>query len=281
MNTQTYKAFILGFLAVASSIVVWTYGLDFLYRQEQEEVVSYVDVEQVTVPSLGAHFSQQQIYAAADIAAVIKKDVPVLRPSAPIVEDAQELSIVEPKVEVALEFQEVVKQPTPQPEPEPKPIISDLDSWELTPTWSIAIPSLNISAPVLLPSGKFWNQRAWTMLEEQMQVGLNNGSVAYPHSAAPGGVGNLIIAGHSSPPDEASAQSAYGHLFAKLPEIAIGDEVTVSGVTYRIDDKFVVSPSEVSILAQQDEESMLKLITCYPVGTTKNRMIIVGKKVEE
>ena len=286
MNTQTYKASILGFLTVINAIAVWTFGIDHLNGHKTPPQEESLDVEIVTVPHLGAHFSQQRFYAPADTTAVIKKEIPFLKPSAVLVEDVQEVAVHEPEVAVAVEVEEIKdhkedkenKEEVVAAPVESQP--SELESWELSPTWTIAIPSLNIRAPVLLPSRTHWDSRAWTLLEEQMQVGLNNGSVAYPHSATPGGVGNLIIAGHSSPPDEASAASNFGHLFARLPDIAIGDEVQVGTATYRVDEKFVVPPSEVSILAQQQDESILKLITCYPVGTTKNRMIITAKKVE-
>ncbi len=176
--------------------------------------------------------------------------------------------------------------PTPLPTPLHASAVqpSELDNWELARAWSIDVPSLRIRAPILLPSMRYWNSQEWTMLEEQMQVGLNHGAVAYPHSASPGSVGSLIVAGHSSPPDEKSKASAYGHLFASLPDIEIGQDIVVrSGrdtITYRIDTKEVVSPQHTEILRQQNDESILRVITCYPVGTTRNRMIITARKIE-
>tara|TARA_Y100000310_G_scaffold218027_1_gene219161 strand:+ start:154 stop:858 length:705 start_codon:yes stop_codon:yes gene_type:complete len=221
-----------------------------------------IAVREVTIEDLGVHYSEQIMHASADVSAVTHTVV-----SEPVEEPAQ--------IEAVPDVFEP-KEPTVAVTAS----ASDLKDWELAHTWNISIPSLGISAPVLLPSLTYWYAYAWAMLEKQMQAGLNYGAVAYPHSVAPGTDGNLIIAGHSSPPDEKSEKSAYGHLFAKLPEIAIGEEIIVSDVTYRVQDKFVVSPSETSILAQQEDESILKMITCYPVGTTTNRMIIVAKKVK-
>jgi LPXTG-site transpeptidase (sortase) family protein len=161
----------------------------------------------------------------------------------------------------------------------------ELNSWEISYAWRIVVPSLGIRAPVLLPSMKYWGQHAWDMLEEQMQIGLNHGAVAYPHSTSPGSNGSLIIAGHSSPPTEAAEKSAYGSLFASLPSIDVGEEIVVetaaSPVRYRVEKKIIVSPSMTSLLEQQYDDSILKVITCYPVGTTRDRMIILAKKVEE
>ena len=74
-------------------------------------------------------------------------------------------------------------------------------------------------------------------------------------------------------------------MFASLPSIDVGEEIVVetaaSPVRYRVEKKIIVSPSMTSLLEQQYDDSILKVITCYPVGTTRDRMIILAKKVEE
>lgn len=160
----------------------------------------------------------------------------------------------------------------------------ELSQWEVSQAYSMSIPSLGIRTPILLPSMRFWASRQWNLLEEQMQVGLRHGSVAYPHSVTPGEVGNLIIAGHSSPPTQRAAESAYGSLFERVPELSIGDQIVVTTngkrMTYAVSDSTVVSPSETEVLLQQNDESVIKLITCFPVGTTKDRMVVTARLVE-
>jgi LPXTG-site transpeptidase (sortase) family protein len=160
----------------------------------------------------------------------------------------------------------------------------ELSQWEVSQAYSMSIPTLGIRTPILLPSMRFWASRQWNLLEEQMQVGLRHGSVAYPHSAIPGEMGNLIIAGHSSPPTQRAAESAYGSLFERVPELEIGDQIIVTKngkrMTYSVSDSTVVSPSETEVLRQQDDESVIKLITCFPVGTTKDRMVVTAHLVE-
>lgn len=162
----------------------------------------------------------------------------------------------------------------------------ELSEWEINRAWGISIPSLGIRAPVLLPSMKYWSTRSWEMLERQMQTGLSYGTVAYPHSSSPGEKGSLIIAGHSSPPDERAKLSDFGAVFAKVPEILIGEEIIVSRsgkqIRYRVEFTDIVSPDTTSILVQNpDEGGILRLITCYPVGTTKSRFIVTARLVEE
>lgn len=160
---------------------------------------------------------------------------------------------------------------------------SELLAWGLSRSFSLSIPSLGIRAPVLSPSRNFWDGRLWDLLEEQMQVGLRFGLVEYPHSTAPGSEGALIIAGHSSPPDAAAAASAYGTVFARLPEIQPKDTITVhasgGSFLYRVKSTRIVSPAETAILAQESGIHLLKLITCYPVGTTRDRLLVVAEYV--
>jgi LPXTG-site transpeptidase (sortase) family protein len=159
-----------------------------------------------------------------------------------------------------------------------------LSKWGLHRGYTISIPGIGIRAPVLSPSRQYWDGREWDLLEEQMQVGLTFGAVQYPHSSAPGEDGALIIAGHSSPPSEEAEKSPYGHLFARLPELQFGDTISLlvggSPVDYEVQEKKIVSPNQTSILAQMEDESTLRLITCYPVGTTKDRLVITAKLVD-
>jgi LPXTG-site transpeptidase (sortase) family protein len=265
VNKQKIQAVFAAILAICSSLVLWTSVIenvslpqisqgtvtkfdDFLQRFfQQTRTPQEVTVKEITVEDLGKHFA---------------RNVDETHISASVTEQLETVTV--------------------QPELHASAI--ELEKWGIKRAWSIAIPSLGIRAPVLLPSMKNWSMRAWDMLEEQMQVGLNHGAVAYPHSAGPGKKGNLIIAGHSSPPTESARESEFGSLFAALPEIKIGDVISIttagSPISYRVVKKTIVSPQMTSILEQQEDESILKLITCYPVGTTRDRMIVLAEKVE-
>jgi LPXTG-site transpeptidase (sortase) family protein len=266
VNKYKYRAALVAIVAICTSVLLWTRLLplvpmpsvsDFAVSVIEELLDDFetvikgkqkIQVQEVTVEDLGEHFAEsiQQVSVQASVAST------------------QESEPIEQVFSAAEE---------------------ELNSWEISYAWRIVVPSLGIRAPVLLPSMKYWGQHAWDMLEEQMQIGLNHGAVAYPHSTSPGSNGSLIIAGHSSPPTEAAEKSAYGSLFASLPSIDVGEEIVVetaaSPVRYRVEKKIIVSPSMTSLLEQQYDDSILKVITCYPVGTTRDRMIILAKKVEE
>ena len=156
-----------------------------------------------------------------------------------------------------------------------------LNEWELRRAFGISIPSLTIRAPVLLPSRKHWDARNWELLEEQMQAGMLHGTVAYPHSSRPGG-GALFIAGHSSPPSVEAKESMYGTVFAMLPNIDLGAEIVITDgderFTYVVTETFIVQAEDTGILDPVNAEGSLTLITCYPVGTTRQRFVVKAKR---
>lgn len=157
-----------------------------------------------------------------------------------------------------------------------------LQAWELRRAFRISIPALGIRAPVLLPSRTHWDARNWELLEEQMQAGMLQGTVAYPHSSRPGAGGALFIAGHSSPPTLEAKESPYGTVFAALPNVDIGQEITITDdderFTYIVTETFIVLAEDTGILEPGKEERTLTLITCYPVGTTRQRFVVRAKR---
>jgi LPXTG-site transpeptidase (sortase) family protein len=150
---------------------------------------------------------------------------------------------------------------------------------------SLSIPKINVRAPVLLAERTLWDTRSWELLEERMQDALVYGTVAYPHSVLPGQQGNLIVAGHSSPPDLRAGESQFGDVFHRLPELQVSDVITLlqpdgGYADYVVRSTKVVSASETEVLKQDHRGSILTLITCYPIGTTKDRWIVTAERID-
>lgn len=160
---------------------------------------------------------------------------------------------------------------------------TELRHWELANAYTLSIPSIGVKTPVLLPSRRYWDNRDWSLLEQQMQVALSHGTVAYPHSVLPGQHGSLIVAGHSSPPHERAEMSEYGDIFARIPELTEGEKLTVAfgndTLDYVVDSIRIVDPQDTAVLKQDTSLEELRIITCYPVGTTKDRMIVTARRV--
>lgn len=49
---------------------------------------------------------------------------------------------------------------------------------------------------------------------------------------------------------------------------------------YKITKKEVISPGDVEVLKSKDPDlSELTLMTCWPIGTTYNRLVVVGELI--
>ena len=157
--------------------------------------------------------------------------------------------------------------------------------WEVAlDTGTLSYSALHITAPIEKPSPTQWQNRNWALLEEQMQFGLLYGVVAYPHSPSLGARGNIIIAGHSSAPTAEAQGSAYQDIFARLPAARIGDRIELrdaqgQAFVYEVYDTKAVPATQTSLLLQDEGRQDLTLMTCYPVGTTRERWIVKAKLV--
>lgn len=109
---------------------------------------------------------------------------------------------------------------------------------------------------------------------------LENGVIRYPGSGIPGENGNSFIFGHSS--NFPWMEGDYNDVFALLDHVEFDDEVVVyygqEKHTYKIRTKNVISPGDVSVLKSDvnADRSQVTLMTCWPIGTTLNRLVLTG-----
>lgn len=106
---------------------------------------------------------------------------------------------------------------------------------------------------------------------------LVNGVVQLSGSATPGQNGNLVIFGHSS--DFPWSNGHYKNIFALLDKLSAGDQIAIPYqsqiFTYTVASSRVVKPTEIGVINKTDLPT-LTLITCYPVGTATNRLIVTA-----
>lgn len=108
--------------------------------------------------------------------------------------------------------------------------------------------------------------------------------VRYPGTAEPGQVGNAFIFGHSS--NYPWVQSEYNEVFALLDQLQKDDEIIIyyqqKKYTYLVSDRITVKPGDVKALEARDPtKKELSLMTCWPIGTTLERMIIFAELKED
>ncbi len=135
----------------------------------------------------------------------------------------------------------------------------------------LTIPAINVQAPVKMDQGS---------AEWQIQIALRSGVVNYDNSAKPGQTGNVVIFGHSS--GQLWAPGEYKFIFTLLNKVAANDAVYVdyngTRYTYKVTSTEVVAPTDVKVLDQNSGHN-LTLITCTPVGTSKNRLIVHAEQI--
>lgn len=112
---------------------------------------------------------------------------------------------------------------------------------------------------------------------------LEKGVVRYPGTAKPGESGNTFIFGHSS--NYPWVKGEYNSIFALLDQLTFGDEIIVyynqKKFTYIIHEKKIVKPGNIKVLERDETKKELSLMTCWPIGTTLNRLIVFAELQEE
>ena len=104
---------------------------------------------------------------------------------------------------------------------------------------------------------------------------MNKGFWHFPASSFPGQQGNMVIIGHrylKLPPNKDT--------FFNLDKVKIGDRIEVvqndNTYTYIVTENKVVEKNDISVLADYSDWR-ITLITCSPLWTSKQRLVIVGK----
>lgn len=140
----------------------------------------------------------------------------------------------------------------------------------------LTIPKLAVQAPVIYD--------LTTLNESVVEAKLQNGIVHYPlrgASATPGEVGNAVFLGHSA--NDVFAAGNYKFVFLRLEQLQKGDYFYINynskRYTYVVTDKKVINPSQVSELAIDTTKPIATLVTCVPVGTSTNRLLVFGEQV--
>lgn len=153
-------------------------------------------------------------------------------------------------------------EPAPAPsqpaaaQPAPKPVVKK----PKTDTF-IKIPAIDVLMPVL---------------KGMTNENLRYAAATFDNGVVPGGAGNYSLAGHRS--------YTYGRMFNRLNELAPGHliEITVKQetFTYRVTESFVVNPEDTWVLKSDRSKSTITLVTCTPIRTATQRLIIKGELVQ-
>lgn len=153
------------------------------------------------------------------------------------------------------------------------PIIIDAHATNVGKDPKIIIPKINVEIPVVYDEP--------SIQEEAVQKALERGVLHYATTPNPGEIGNAAIFGHSS--NNILNRGQYKFAFVLLNRLENGDTFMLhkdgKRYVYKVFDKKIVNPRDLSVLDQPTDKSLVSLITCDPPGTTINRLVVVAEQI--
>lgn len=139
----------------------------------------------------------------------------------------------------------------------------------------LVIPKINVDVPVIYDVGADYDSQM-----AAMQKGVAHFAIPGADSH-PGEIGNTVLSGHSS--NDLFDPGDYKFIFAQLDKLAVGDTIYANyqgkRYTYVITKKEVVKPNDVGALIYPTKKPIITLITCTPLGTALNRLLVTAEQV--
>lgn len=143
----------------------------------------------------------------------------------------------------------------------------------------LRIPTLGLKAPLVVSSVDPTNVADWSIIKKDLTQGVSLSTKL----SLPGQSGTTVITGHSSD----WWPHPYSAVFAGLNRLEPGDlvQVVYNGRLhrYQIREKQIVEPtSELfsqNSLQQPTDKNRLFLVTCWPLLTTQQRLVVIAELV--
>jgi sortase A len=139
----------------------------------------------------------------------------------------------------------------------------------------LVIPKINVDVPVAYDISPDHNSQM-----KAMQNGLAHFAIPGANSH-PGEIGNTVLSGHSS--NDLFDVGDYKFIFAQLEKLKTGDTIYANyggkRYTYVVTKTEVVKPTNVAALIYPTKKPVMTLITCTPLGTALNRLLVTAEQV--
>lgn len=162
---------------------------------------------------------------------------------------------------------------TPSKQVSTTPIIIDPSSSSVGPEPKIIIPKINVEIPVVYDEP--------SIDEDTVQRSLERGVLHYATTPNPGELGNGVIFGHSS--NNILNKGKYKFAFVLLKRLEPGDTFMLQKdgrrYVYKVFDKKIVKPTDISVLGHAGKPATMTLITCDPPGTSLTRLVVVAEQI--
>jgi len=139
----------------------------------------------------------------------------------------------------------------------------------------LIIPKINVDVPVIYNVTPDYDSQMKAMENGVAYFGIPGAN------SKPGQIGNTVLSGHSS--NDIIDQGNYKFIFARLDHLVKGDTIFVNYESkryiYTVTKTEVVKPTDVSALVYKTDKPVLTLITCTPLGTSLNRLLVTAEQV--
>jgi len=153
------------------------------------------------------------------------------------------------------------------------PIITDPASTPVGKESKVIIPKINVEIPVVYDEP--------SIQEGAVQKALERGVLHYATTPSPGEKGNAVIFGHSS--NNILNSGKYKFAFVLLSRLENGDTFMLEKggkrFVYKVFEKKIVAPTDLSVLEKTGKVATATLITCDPPGTSINRLVVIGEQI--
>ncbi|MDP3998845.1 MAG: sortase [bacterium] len=177
-------------------------------------------------------------------------------------------------------FQEISYRFFQKPQPEVRLTFGDiLDSRQVAASFPAPDPEFSIVIPKISAEAKVFPNVSPADQNEYLPV-LKKGVAHAKGTAFPGQKGNIYLFAHST--DSPINIARYNAVFYGLKDLEKDDQIVIFFEgrlhLYRVTEKKIVPASDVSYFEPQDKEEVLILQTCWPPGTTLDRLLVFAKK---
>lgn len=139
----------------------------------------------------------------------------------------------------------------------------------------LIIPKINVDVPVVYGANNDHDSMMAAMAKGVAHFAIPGAS------SVPGQKGNTVLSGHSS--NDLFDNGAYKFIFVQLNKLEKGDTIYVNyegkRYTYTVSSKELVTPTDVSVLLGTNDKPILTLITCWPIGTANQRIILKADQI--
>lgn len=144
---------------------------------------------------------------------------------------------------------------------------------------SFFYPNLDIKAPFTLINKDPFTSKNWSLFREALTKGI---AISYPYQDLENNSGLLYVIGHSTD----RYPHTYSSIFSSLDKSNAGESFYLKKdeqvYEYKVTEKQILNPRDIdgflNLESSDTKIQKVAIVTCWPLFTTKNRLVVVGER---